>query len=154
MSASPATLHPSRVAGRCIAAGAAGSAQQSRVARGDGAATDSAIARRWGLSHTAVARLFDPSSGVSIALGDVLALPRELGRDILVRCLGALEEGEGPAPRATLSQLTIELGRAVEDLERDLADGHLDEHERHRAHLCRIGSLALRGLLSLGGGAR
>lgn len=151
MSAVPATKHPSRVAGRATAAGGASSAQAACIARGDGSATDSAIGRRWGVSRAFVARLFDPSSGVAIALGDVLALPRELARDILVRALGALEEGEGPQPRATLAQLTIALGRAVEDLERDLADGRMDDIERHRGHLCRIGSLALRGLLSLGG---
>ena len=154
MSDSPAPgtrLHPSRVAGRAVAARCVRDEREALVARGDASGTGRAVAQRWGVSHTSVDRFADPTSGYAIALGDVLALPRTLARGVLVRALGALEEGDGQAPRVTLAQLTIELGRAVEDLERDLVDGSMDSPEQHRAHLVRIGTLALRGLLSLGG---
>lgn len=53
-------------------------AREALVARGDHSATGRAIAGRWGVSHTAVDRYSDPASGVAVALGDVLAMPRAL----------------------------------------------------------------------------
>lgn len=107
------TLHPSRVAGRSLAAGILRSAQRALVERGDGAATGHAIARRWGISHTSVDRMGEPTSGVAIALGDVLALPRELARQVLAGALAALVavlEGEARARVAALTA-ALEGGR-------------------------------------------
>ena len=144
-------LHPSRVRGRLLAKTLAAAAQQACLARGDDACTDGALGRRLGIARQQVARLFETADAKPLHLGDLFALPRELAREILVRAIGALEDGAGPGPRVTLAQLTIELGRAVEDLERDLADGRIDDTARHKAHLCKIGTLALRGYLGLGG---
>jgi len=144
-------LHPSRVAGRSLSASLLRSAREALTARGDASGTGRALARRWAISHAVVDRWCDPTSGTSVALGDVLAMPRDLAREVLVRALASLEDASEPSPRRTLAEITMALGRAVEDLERDLVDGRMDEGDKHRAHLCRIGTLALRGLISLGG---
>lgn len=148
------SLAPSRVQGRARAASLFAEAARACVARGAQAATLRAVAHRLEVSHTQVERWADPLAGRALALGDVLALPRELAREILGRCLASLEEPESAAPRRTLAEITIALGRAVHDLEGDLADGRMDDRETHRAHLCRIGTLALRGMLALGEGGR
>ena len=146
-------MAPERVLFRSTVASLLGDAVRARVSGGDGASSLRAIARRLGVSHTQGERWVDPNSGRAIPLGDVLAMPRELARETLVRCLGELENGEGPGPRATLDAITVALGVAVADLARDLTDGRVEEVEKHRTHLSRIGTLAIRGYLALGGRA-
>jgi hypothetical protein len=137
---------PERMAGRSLAAQLAASAQDARVRAGDRSCTDRALARRWHCHHDRIASLFRPASGASIAFGDVLALPVELAREILVRALAALEPGRGPGPRETVDRLAIELGRAVHVLMTDLGDdGRLRSHEEHAALFARIAAIALRG---------
>lgn len=142
------TLHPSRVAGRAIAAGLMRAAQNALVARGDGCATGRAIAVRWGITHAVVDRMGDPTSGVAITLGDVLALPRELARQVLAGALAALDDGTDVPTRDSLDRVAIELGAAVARLHQDLADGREDEHQVHAAALRRIAAIALRGAAS------
>jgi len=143
------SLHPARVAGRSIAAALVKSAKEALVARGDHSATGRAIAQRWGISHAVVDRMGDPTSGVAIALGDVLALPRELARQILTGALATLDDGTADVPtRDSLDRVAIELGAAVARLHQDLADGREDEHATHAAALRRIAAIALRGAAS------
>ncbi len=142
------TLHPSRVAGRALAAGILRSAQRALVERGDGAVTGHAIARRWGISHTSVDRMGDPTAGAAITLGDVLSLPRELARQVLAGALGTLDDGAEVPTRDSLDRVAIELGAAVARLHQDLADGTEDEHHVHALALRRIASIALRGAAS------
>lgn len=137
-------LAPERMAGRATAAQLAASAQDARVRGGDRSCTDRALARRWHCHHDRIAALFRPASGSSIAFGDVLALPVELAREILVRALAALEPGQGLGPRETVDRLAIELGRAVDLLMNDLGD-HGQPHDKHAALFARIASIALRG---------
>ena len=146
------SLSPRRVRGRSLAASLFAEAQQSFALRDD-SCSDEKIAQHLGVTDTTVLRWGRPQSGLPLQFGDVLALPRALAREVLVRALGAMEEGTGPGPRDTLDRITIELGQAVADLQRDLVDGRMDDPARHSAHLCRIGSLALRGYLALGKGA-
>lgn len=151
MSDNPATsrtLHPARVAGRSIAASLMRAAQKALVERGDGCATGRAIAQRWGVTHAVVDRMGDPTAGVAIALGDVLALPRELARQILAGALAALDDGTDVPTRDSLDRVAIELGAAVARLHQDLADGCEDEHGVHATALRRIAAIALRGAAS------
>lgn len=141
-------LHPSRVSGRALAAGILLSAQRALVARGNGEATGRAIAQRWGLAHTSVDRMGDPKSGVAIALGDVLALPRELARQVLAGALAALDDGGDVPTRDSLDRVAIELGAGVARLHQDLADGTEDDHAVHATALRRIAVIALRGAAS------
>lgn len=136
---------PERMAGRSLAAQLAASAQDARVRAGDRSCTDRALARRWHCHHDRIAALFRPASGASIAFGDILALPVELAREILVRALAALEPGRGPGPRETVDRLAIELGRAVDVLMNDLGDGPMGSHDKHAALFARIAAIALRG---------
>lgn len=150
-------LHASRVVARAAAAELFERAQKAVIARGEGSATDRAIASRWDISKTAVADYGDPTSGVAIALGDVLALPcRELARQVLVGALAALDQGGEVQTRDSLDRVAIELGAAVAQLHRDLADGREDEHDAHAAAFTRIATIALRGAASCGrrGGAQ
>lgn len=149
--ATESNLAPDRVLMRATVAQLLSDAIRARVAAGDGACTMRAIARRMKTSHTHVERWASADSGRAIALGDLMAMPRDLARETLVRCLGVLEPSGGTGARDTLDAITVALGVAVSDLARDLADGRMDEPEKHRTHLCRIGGLALRGYLALGG---
>ena len=121
-------LHRSRVAARATAAVVFDKAQKAVIARGEGAATDRAIAKRWEISHPAVAAFGDPTSGVAIALGDVMALPRELALEVLVGAIAALDAGADVQTRDGLDRVAIELGAGVARLHRDLADGREDEY--------------------------
>lgn len=138
---------PVRAKWRAIATRLSASAQAARVAAGDRGCTDRAIARHWKIrGHSRIAALFRPESGKAIHFGDVLALPTELARDILVRALAALDEGGGPGPRETVDHLAIALGHATSTLMADLADdGRLAAHDRHAASFARIATIALRG---------
>lgn len=149
MSRSVATLHPARVAGRAIAATLLRAARESLVSRGDHSATGRCVAHRWGISHAVVDRMSDPASGVAITLGDVLALPRDLARQVLTGALAALDDAAPEVPtRDSLDRVAIELGAGVARLHRDLADGVEDEHHAHAATLRRIAAIALRGAAS------
>ncbi len=139
------TLHPSRIAGRSLAATILRNAREALVARGDASATGRTIAHRWGISHAIVDRMSDPTSGVAIALGDLLAMPRALAIEVLTGSLAALDEGADVATRDSLDRVAIELGVAIQAYHSDIADGHEDEHSRHAAHLRRIAGIALRG---------
>ena len=76
----PATMHPLRVAARAVAARCFRSARDAAVARGNGAATGTALAARFGVTHSAIDRLADPASGHALTLGDLLASNAELQR--------------------------------------------------------------------------
>lgn len=159
MSANPATsrLCPSRVQGRGTGALLLAAARHALVARGDCSATGRAIALRFGISHAAVDRWSDPTSGVAVALGDVLAMPRALAVEVFVGALAALDEGADTTASRAVAHVTIELGVACSALQRDLADGHEDDHAVHAAHLRKIAGIALRGAAAcarraLGGG--
>jgi len=82
-----------------------------------------------------------------MAFGDVLALPRELARDILTRALAAIDEGtQEPAPQDTVYKLGIELGEAMRVLMADLANGGKPQnHGRYATGFSRIAAIALRG---------
>lgn len=138
-------LHPARVQGRALAATILRTAREALVARGDHSATGRAIAGRWGVSHTAVDRYSDPASGVAVALGDVLAMPRALAVEVLTGALAALDEGGDVPTRDSLDRVAIELGVAIQAYHHDIADGREDEHQRHAAHLRKIAGIALRG---------
>lgn len=141
----PATLNPARVSARAVAARLFRSARESAVARGEGSATGTAIAARWGVTHSAVDRLADPSSGHAIALGDLLTLPVDLARDVLIGALSHLDDSSDVSARDTIDSLAIDLGEALADLRRDLRDGREDEHANHAAAFRRLAALALRG---------
>lgn len=138
---------PERMAGRSLAAQLAASAQDARVRAGDRSCTDRALARRWHCHHDRIAALFRSASGASIAFGDILALPRELARDVLVRALAALDENaDGPGTEESVYRLVIEIGEAVKALMADLASGgRVHNHARHAASFARIAAIALRG---------
>jgi hypothetical protein len=129
-------------------------AQRSLVREGHAECSDRAIAQSWELgSHHPVSELFAPSSGRCMSLGDPMALPRELGRRIYAGCLAELEAdapgAEHVAARDVLSRLVIQIGKAHEGLEADLADdGRINQHERHAAAFLRIATLAMRGYLA------
>lgn len=143
-------FHPLRVQARRLAAALAAAAQTTRVAAGDGACTDRALAKRFALgSKNGVAAWFDPESGAAVALGDVLALPRELAREILLRALAALEEGDGPAPDVSMADLASRLGLIADGIQRDRADdGRLNDHARHRDNFAAAALVAVRGYLA------
>ena len=161
MSANPATsrLCPSRVTCGAFAARLAADAQRVLVARGEGAYTDHAIARRLGITHAAVAKLFDPESGVAITLRDAFAAGDAFAEELALAMLAHVRgkrEGDTTA-RDAVAHVTIELGVACSALQRDLADGHEDDHAVHAAHLRKIAGIALRGAAAcarraLGGG--
>lgn len=109
-------LHPLRVKGRKAAAAALAAGVAARGDAGDDASNYSAIAKRFAINKNTPAFWCDPRSCVAAALGDVLALPRELSREVLTRALASLDEGAGPNARDTLAQLAIELGHAFEGL--------------------------------------
>lgn len=139
-------LSPFRVACGALAAETAAAAQRALVARGLGAYTDNAIARRLGISHAAVARFFDPESGVALTLRDVFAAGDELVEELALAMLSMVHEQRAPmSTRDSLDHVAIELGAAVAALHRDLADGTEDEHHQHGAALRRIAGIALRG---------
>ena len=140
-------LVPARASGRAATAQRAASAQRARIAAGDGACTDRALAQRLGMTHPHVAELFDPDGGKALALGDLAALPRALAEDILVAELAALTSDRADvATRDTFDGVAIVLGEALSGLRSDLAkDGREDEHERHAAALRRMALICLRG---------
>lgn len=142
-------FHPLRQRGRHAAATLAAAAQAACAAVDD-ACTDRAIARRFAIaSKTAVAAWFDAESGVAIALGDVLALPKELARGILVRALAHLDDGAGPSTRDALDSVTVDLGAAVRAYHDDMRDGREDRDDAHEANLTRIAAIALRGVAGI-----
>ena len=146
MSANLATLHPLRVAGRAIAAGLFHAARAAAVKRGCGAATSRAIAERWGLkAHRSIDYLGDPTSGHALALGDLLAMPVDLARDVLIGALAHIDAAADVSARDTIDSLAIDLGEALADLRRDLRDGREDDHADHAAAFRRLSALALRG---------
>ena len=104
------SLHPARVQGRALAATLLRTAREALVARGDHSATGRAIAGRWGVSHTAVDRYSDSTSGVAVAFGDVLAMPRVLATEVLTGALAALDEAADVPTRESLDRVAIELG--------------------------------------------
>ncbi len=154
----PATISPLRVSARAVAARLFRAAREAAVARGDGSATGTALAARWGVTHSAVDRLADPSSGHAIALGDLLTLPADLARDVLIGALSHLDASGDVSARDTIDSLAIDLGEALSDLRRDLRDGREDDHADHAAAFRRLAALALRGAAAAGrraaGGSR
>ncbi len=141
-------VSPLRQKGRALAARLLASAQSARVTAGDRACTDRAIARYWGQgSPDKISKLFRPTSGKHMVFGDVLALPREFARDILIRALAAIDEGtQEPAPQDTVYKLGIELGEAMRVLMVDLANGGKPQnHGRYATGFARIAAIALRG---------
>jgi hypothetical protein len=141
-------MAPIREKGRAIAARILSSAQAERVRVGDRGCSDRALARHWQIkSHLRIATLFRPTSGKAIAFGDVLALPREFARDVLVRALASLDEqSAGPGPEESVYRLVIEIGEAVKALMSDLASGgRVHNHTRHATSFARIAAVALRG---------
>jgi len=124
------------------------------------ACTDAAIARRWAvptvsaaapkpLQPSYVGRFFDPESGKAITLRDVLALPKALARDILLRALASLEDGDGPGASECLGDIIIEAGETTATLRRDRADdGRENDYARHRDHFARLAATAMRGYLA------
>lgn len=146
----PATMHPLRVAARAVAARCFRSARDAAVARGNGAATGTALAARFGVTHSAIDRLADPASGHALTLGDLLAMPRDLAADVLIACLAHLDEAADVSARDTIDSLAIDLGEALADLRRDLRDGREDEHADHAAAFRRLSALALRGAAAAG----
>lgn len=149
MNPSASRFHHTRVQARRLAASILAAAQSAVHSRGDDSVTDRAIAKRWTISsHAAVAHLFDAESGHAMAFGDVLALPKELAREALVRALSALDTDAGPGTRDTLDAIGIDLGEALAAYRRDLADGREDEHAKHANNLLRIATLAIRGYLA------
>jgi hypothetical protein len=141
-------LAPIREKGRVLAARILAAAQAERVRAGDRGCTDRALVRYWQLrSHAQVAAFFRPTSGKAMYFGDVLALPRELARDVLVRALAALDEPSAtPGPEESIYQLVIEIGEAVKALTTDLAGGgRIHNHARHAASFARVAAVALRG---------
>jgi hypothetical protein len=140
-------LHPLRVQGRAKAAEIGAEAQAARVDSGDAACTDRAIARRFCLSKSGapVAAWFDPQSGHAVTLGDVLAMPRDLAREILARAFAALEGDEGPSAEASMGDLAITLGEIAADIRRDRADdGKVNDHRAHADNYARAVSVAMR----------
>jgi hypothetical protein len=144
-----ASLAEVRVRAHDAAAKICETQQRIASAAGDKHAHDSAIARAWSISHTAVASLFRPAAGVSITLRDILALPsKRLGRSILTAALASLDDGV-QSPRESLDLIAIELGESVRDYHKDLSDGRMDSPEIHANHLGRIVVIALRGMRAL-----
>ena len=146
-------FHPIRVAGRKAAAEILAAAQAAVHSRGDDAVTFRCIGRRWGnpkpISHRAIGALFDSRTGKAIAFGDVLALPKELAREVLMRAFASLDGDAGPGTRDTLDAIAIDLGVALDAYRKDLAkDGREDEHATHGSNLLRIATLAMRGYLN------
>lgn len=143
------SFHPLRGRARYLAASYARDAQSFLLKQGLAFCTDRALAARWGLkSHHPISDLFNPASGKALALGDVLALPKELARAILVAALAALEdETQTDAdPSETLAEITVAIGKAFEALKADANDnGKYDEPTAHASRLGRIAALALRG---------
>lgn len=145
----PVPAAPARVAAELRAAEIARDAQLARCRAGDPEATDAALARRWGVTHAYVARLFDPASGKAITLRDVLACGRGLARELLTRALASLDAAEAaPAdPRDTLARIAVQIGEAHKGVLADLAaDGAIDRHDVHEASFSRVAALALRGV--------
>lgn len=145
MNSNPATLHPLRVSARAVVAGLFRAAKNAAVARGNGAATGVAIAARFGVTHAVIDRLADPSSGNALALGDLLAMPRDVATDVLMGALAHLDDDSDVSARDTIDSLTVDLGVALDDLRRDLRDKREDEHATHAAAFRRLAGLALRG---------
>jgi hypothetical protein len=100
------------------------------------------------IAHSAISALFKPESGHAMAFGDVLALPRELAREALMRAFASLDTEHGPGTRDTLDAIGIDLGEALRAYRTDLADGREDEHRTHGNNLLRIATLAIRGYLA------
>lgn len=127
-------------------------ARRARRAMGDASVTDLAIARRWKpgtetFSH--VTRLFTATSGVNITLAKILALPKDLARDILARALAALEDGDGPEPDVALGDLAIKLGVIAHGIQRDRSDdGLVNDHARHRDNFAAAMTCAARAYLA------
>lgn len=115
-----------------------------------GAATGTALAARFGVTHSAIDRLADPASGHALTLGDLLAMPRDLAADVLIAALAHLDEGADVSARDTLDSITIDLGVALDDLRRDLRDKREDEHATHGAAFRKLASTALRGAAACG----
>lgn len=111
--------------------------------------SDRAIAKRWGYgSHHVVSPLFDPASGVPLQLGDLYALPRELGVEIARRVLADLEASAPAAqcPRQTVGDLGLAVNRATTRLLSDLGDnGLIDDHGAHAENFRSVERIARRG---------
>jgi hypothetical protein len=143
-----------RAAATARATEIAAAAQQRLVRAGHAQCTYRAIARAWKLrDHKGVAARFDAATGKALTLGEPLALPRELAREIYVGLLAELEAGAPDAARAdvrdTCARLVIQLGRAHEALLADLADdGAIHAHAQHAASFLQIAALAMRGYLA------
>lgn len=146
MPALAGTLHVLRTRARATAATLCAAAQTALVGGGNQACTDADLGRRFGISPAAVAKWFDPCSGVALTLGDLLAMPKAIAREVLVRALASLDD-DGPADtRASLDRITVELGAAVHAFATDMADGKLDDPAAVDVRLTRIAVTAMRGL--------
>ena len=145
-------FHPLRVQGRSLAATILAAAQSALLSRGDDSVTDHALGRRWGnpkpIAHSAIGAFFDAGSGHAMAFGDVLALPKDLAREALMRAFASLDGGDGPGTRDTFDAIQIDLANAIQAYRNDLADGREDDHATHANNLLRIGKLAIRGYLA------
>lgn len=136
-----------RTAGRALAARVFRAAREAvaAVAAVDDSTTGRAIAKRWDIDHAVVDRWADPTSGVALTLGALLAMPRSLAVATLTGSLAALSDGGDVPTRDTCDGVAILLGETVAGLKRDLADGREDEHARHAAMLEKIAAIALKG---------
>jgi hypothetical protein len=145
-------FHPLRVQGRKLAAEVLSKAQAALQDRGDDSVTDRALGMRWAhpkpIAHSAIGALFDAGSGHAMAFGDVLALPKDLAREALMRAFASLDGGNGPGTRDTFDAIQIDLANAIQAYRNDLADGREDDHATHANNLLRIGKLAIRGYLA------
>jgi hypothetical protein len=158
------TLSPYRAACQHRAATILQDAQKVHAKRSANC-TDAGIARRWGqpavgnepakpLAESYVARLFDPESGKAATLRDVIALPPELARDVLLRALASLEDAEAQSPEETLGDIVIKAGELTGVLRADrIKDGVLNEFEAHRDHFAALATVAIRGYLAADGRA-
>ena len=138
------SLATPRVTGRALAARLFRAARKS-VAGTDDSASGHAIAERWDIDHANVDRWSDETSGVALAFGDLLAMPRSLALATLTGALAALCDGSDVPTRDTCDGVAILLGETVAGLKRDLADGSEDEHTRHAAMLEKIAAIAIKG---------
>lgn len=137
-------LATTRTEGRALAARIFRAARKA-VAGTDDSASGRAIAERWDIDHANVDRWADETSGVALAFGDLLAMPRSLALATLTGAIAAVSDGADVPTRDTCDGVAILLGETVAGLKRDLADGSEDEHARHAAMLEKIAAIALKG---------
>lgn len=144
------SMHPLRQRGRSVAATLLSKVRKAKFPK-DASLSNEMLAGRWAISDTHIERLFNPESGVAMAFGDLLALPKSLAIDVLTAALAWLDAQGGDARREpstpdTLMDISIALGKACEAYRADEGDnGRIDSPDVHAKHLGRIAALALRG---------